>query len=146
MKQLVCPISAEKVNERLTRVNALFTILLVAAGFYYESVWFPLLLSVDFFIRAFGKSHYSPVNFTSSAVVRILQLGNKPTDKAPKIFAARLGFVMTFIVALLVLAGFNTASIVVAGVLIMCAALELAFGICLGCYVYSYLVLPAFKE
>src|SRR5690554_2248408 len=116
MKQLVCPISNEKVNERLTRVNALFTILLVAAGFVFDTVAFPLLLMVDFSIRAFGNSRYSPVSFSSSAVVRILQLGKKPTDKAPKIFAARMGFVMTMIIAVVFVSGLYTASVIVASI------------------------------
>lgn len=146
MKQLVCPISTEKVNERLTRFNALLTILLVAAGFVFNTAFFPLLLMVDFFIRAFGDSKYSPLSITSSAIVHLLQLSKRPTDKAPKIFAARMGFIMTFTIAVLFLSGLYTASTVVAGILVFFAALEFLFGICVGCYIYSYLVLPTYKE
>jgi hypothetical protein len=65
MKQLVCPVSNERINERLTRLNALFTILLVAAGFVFNSVVFPLVLLADFFIRAFTRSKLSPVSFAA---------------------------------------------------------------------------------
>ncbi|MFW6290549.1 MAG: DUF4395 domain-containing protein [Mariniphaga sp.] len=145
MKQLVCPISNEKVNERLTRLNAFFTIILVSAGFVFNSVWFPLVLLVDFFIRAFGNSRYSPVAYASTALAGLLQLGKKPIDKAPKIFAARMGFVMTLFIAMLYLTGFYTASLIVAGILVFFATLEFAFGICVGCYIYTYLVLPAYR-
>lgn len=145
MKQLVCPISNEKVNERLTRLNAFFTIVLVAAGFLFNSVLFPLVLLVDFFFRAFGNSRYSPLSYASSGVVRLLQLAKKPIDKAPKIFAARMGFIMTLVIAVLFLLGFHGASMVVAAILVFFASLEFAFGICVGCYIYTYLILPAYR-
>jgi hypothetical protein len=145
MKQLVCPISNEVVNERLSRLNAFFTILLVTAGFVFNSVFFPLFLLVDFFIRAFTTSKMSPVSFASSGIIRLLQLSKKPIDKAPKIFAARLGFLMTLVIATLFLTGFYTASMVVAGILVFFATLEFAFGICVGCLIYTYFILPLYR-
>lgn len=145
MKQLICPVSNEQVNERLTRINAFFTILLVIAGFVFHSVFFPLFLLADFYIRAFTKSKFSPVSFISSGLARLLQLSKKPIDKAPKMFAARMGFLMTLVIAVLFLLQLYTASMVVAGILVFFALLEFAFGICVGCIIYSYLVLPNFK-
>ncbi len=145
MKQLICPVSNEQVNERLTRINAFFTILLVIAGFVFHSVFFPLFLLADFYIRAFTKSKLSPVSFISSGLARLLQLSKKPIDKAPKMFAARMGFLMTLVIAVLFLLQLYTASMVVAGILVFFALLEFAFGICVGCIIYSYLVLPNFK-
>jgi hypothetical protein len=145
MKQIVCPISNEQVNERLTRLNALFTVLLVTAGFVFNSVLFPLLLTFDFFIRSFASSKYSPVNFASAGVARLLQLRKKSIDKAPKIFAARMGFLMTLAIAICFLLQFNTAAVVIASMLVFFATLEFAFGICVGCYIYTYLILPAYR-
>jgi hypothetical protein len=145
MKQLVCPVSNERINERLTRLNAFFTILIVAAGFVFNSVVFPLVLLADFFIRAFTRSKYSPVSFVSAGLARLLQLSKKPIDKAPKIFAARLGFLMTLAIASLFLLQFYTASMVVAGILVFFATLESAFGICVGCFIYTYFILPLYK-
>jgi hypothetical protein len=145
MKQLICPISNEMVNERLTRLNAFFTILLVAAGFIFNSIIFPLVLLADFFIRAFTSSKFSPVSFISSSLASLLQLSKKPIDKAPKIFAARLGFTMTLVIATLFLLQLYTASMAVAGILIFFATLEFAFGICVGCIIYTYFVLPKYK-
>lgn len=145
MKQLVCPVSNERINERLTRLNAFFTILLVAAGFVFNSVVFPLVLLADFFIRAFTRSKFSPVSFASAGLARLLHLSQKPIDKAPKIFAARLGFLMTLAIATLFLLQLYTASMVVAGILVFFAMLESAFGICVGCIIYTYFILPLYK-
>lgn len=145
MKQLVCPVSNERINERLTRLNAFFTILLVAAGFVFNSVVFPLVLLADFFIRAFTRSKFSPVSFASAGLARLLHLSKKPIDKAPKIFAARLGFLMTLAIATLFLLQLYTASMVVAGILVFFATLESAFGICVGCIIYTYFILPLYK-
>lgn len=145
MKQLVCPVSNEKINENLTRLNAFFTILLIAAGFVFNNVLFPLLLLGDFFIRAFTKSKFSPVSYLSQSVAALLHLSKKPIDKAPKIFAARLGFLMTLVIAVLFLLQLYTASLIVASVLVLFAFLEFAFGICVGCFIYTYFVLPLYK-
>lgn len=145
MKQLICPISNEMVNERLTRLNAFFTILIVAAGFVFNSVIFPLVLLADFFIRAFTNAKISPVSFLSTGLAKLLHLSKKPIDKAPKIFAARMGFVMTLVIATLFLMQLYTASMVVAGILVFFATLEFAFGICVGCFIYTYLILPMYK-
>lgn len=145
MKQLICPISNEMVNERLVRLNAFFTILIVAAGFVFNSVFFPLLLLADFFIRAFTNAKISPVSFASAGLARLLHLSKKPIDKAPKIFAARLGFIMTLVIASLFLLQFYAAALAVAGILVFFATLEFAFGICVGCIIYTYFVLPLYK-
>jgi hypothetical protein len=145
MKQLICPISNEMVNERLTRLNAFFTILIVAAGFVFNSVIFPLVLLADFFIRAFTRSKLSPVSFASAGLAQLLHLSKKPIDKAPKIFAARMGFIMTLAIAVLFLLQLYTASMIVAGILVFFATLEFAFGICVGCIIYTYFVLPLYK-
>ena len=145
MKQIICPISNEMVNERLTRLNAFFTILIVTAGFVFNSVIFPLVLLADFFIRAFTNARISPVSFLSTGLAKLLHLSKKPIDKAPKIFAARMGFVMTLVIATLFLLQFYTASMVVAGILVFFATLEFAFGICVGCIIYTYFVLPLYS-
>ena len=145
MKQLICPVSSERINERLTRLNAFFTILLVAGGFFFNSVIFPLVLLTDFFIRAFTQSKLSPVSFLSSSLVRLFNLSQKPIDKAPKIFAARLGFIMTLTIAILFLMKLYTVSMIIAGILVFFALLEFVFGICVGCFIYTYAVLPLYK-
>lgn len=146
MKYLVCPISEEKVNEHVTRINAFLTVLLVIAGFVLNSVFFFIFLMADFYIRAFTQLKLSPVSYVSSRLSNALHLDKKPIGKAQKMFAARLGFVMTLAIAVLFYFELNTASLVIAGILVFFASLEFAFGICVGCIIYTYLILPLYNK
>ncbi|RZJ64106.1 MAG: DUF4395 family protein, partial [Flavobacterium sp.] len=66
-----------------------------------------------------------------------LSIANKPTDLAPKKFAATLGFVFCAVIGVCYLLNFLYAAIALTIVLITFAILESAFAICVGCYVYS---------
>ena len=145
LKQLVCPISDERINERVTRINAMIGILVLIAGFVSGSIIFPAMLMTDFYIRAFTKAKFSPISYISYQMTNMLHLDKKVIDKAPKVFAARLGFLMTFVITLLMLFGLNTAALVVGGVLVFFASLEFALAICMGCIIYTYLILPFYK-
>lgn len=146
MKNILCPISDERVNEQVTRLNALFAIIAVVLAFVSKSPLFLIFLMADFYMRAFTKFKYSPISYLSSGLSNALQLTNKPIDKAPKIFAARMGFVMTSIISLLFVLDFQLAALVIAAILVFFATLEFAFAICVGCAIYSYLVLPFYKK
>jgi len=52
MKNILCPISDEHVNEQVTRFNAMFTIGIVVLAFVFNSVFLFVFLMVDFFICA----------------------------------------------------------------------------------------------
>lgn len=146
MKNLVCPISDQRVNEYVTRINALLTIVVVVFAFVLNSVFLFAFLMADFFIRAFTEIKFSPVGFASHYVSNALSLSVKLIDKAPKIFAARLGFLMTTVIACLFILNLTTAAMVVAGMLIFFAGLEFVFAICVGCMIFTYLILPFYKK
>ncbi|WP_297097032.1 DUF4395 domain-containing protein [uncultured Draconibacterium sp.] len=145
MRQLVCPISKDVVDEKITRINALIGILLIITGFVMNSSIFLIVLMADFFMRAFTQVKHSPISYVSHRLSNALNLKEKPTSKAPKVFAARLGFVMSLVIVGLFLAQLSTAAMVVAGMLIFFASLEFALGICMGCIIYTYIVLPFYK-
>lgn len=132
-----CPVSHIMVNENRVRVTA-FLVLLGSLAYWLAAWWvIPAFLAMDFFLRGFGKGRYSPFNVLSGWIVRILSIGNKPIDQAPKLFAARLGFV--FALCLLVaniLLPVET-GYVINGVLTLFSFLESAFGFCAGCHVYT---------
>ena len=146
MKHLVCPISEEKINEHVTRINAFLTVLLVVSGFVFNSLLFFVFLLADFYIRAFTGLKYSPVGYVSSRLANALNLSKKPVNKAQKVFAARLGFVMTLAISALLFFGMGTAALIVGGILIFFATLEFALAICVGCIIYTYMVLPFFSK
>lgn len=145
IKQLVCPISNEQISERVTRINALLAILILVVGFVFNSPFFIVFLMADFFIRAFTKLKFSPLSYVSFKFANTFQLDKKLIDKAPKVFAARLGFLMTLIILVLMLLGLHTIALVVGGILIFFASLEFALAICMGCILYTYLILPFYK-
>ncbi len=145
MKNIICPVSKEIVNERVTRVNAMIAILLIAVGFISNSVLFFVFLLADFYIRAFTGVKYSPISYFSSKLLNALNFTEKPIGKAPKIFAARLGFIMSLIITILFSLSLNSAALIVAGVLVFFSSLELVLGICVGCIIYTYIILPFYK-
>jgi hypothetical protein len=145
IKKLVCPISNEHVSERVTRITALLATVLIIAGFVLNSTFLIVFLIADFFVRAFTKLKYSPLSYISCQMVNAFKFDKKVIDKAPKVFAARLGFLMTFTITVLLLLGLNTAALAVAGILVFFASLEFALGLCMGCTMYTYLVLPFYK-
>lgn len=146
MKQLICPISNEYVNERVTRINALLAILLTATAFLFNSVIFLIFLTADFYTRAFTDAKYSPISYLSHRMVNALNLNKKETDKGPKIFAARMGFIMSLAITVLMILQLNNAAFAVGGILMFFASLEFALAICMGCIIYTYLVLPFYKQ
>lgn len=145
MKQIVCPISNEKTDERITRLNALIGILLLALGFAFNSVFLFIFLSADFYIRAFTKLKFSPISYASYRLANTLNLEKKHIGKAPKVFAARLGFLMTLLITIFLLSGLQTIALVTGGILLFFASLEFALGICMGCILYTYVILPFYK-
>ena len=146
MKQIVCPISNEKIDERITRLNALLGIILLASGFVFNSVFFFIFLTADFYIRAFTKLKYSPISYASHRLANTLNLEKKDIGKAPKIFAVRLGFLMTLVITVLSVSGLQTAALATGGILVFFASLEFALGVCMGCILYTYVILPFYKH
>lgn len=146
MKNLVCPISEQRVNEQVTRLNAMFAIGIVILAFVMNSVALFVFMMADFFIRAFTDLKFSPISFVSHSLSNALNLPVKMIDKAPKVFAARLGFLMTTVISALFVLNLSLASIFISGFLIFFASLEFVFAICVGCLIYTYAVLPFYKK
>ncbi len=146
MKQLICPISKERINEQITRLNAFLGILLIVLGFAFNLPLLFVFLLIDFFIRAFTSISFSPVSYLSHRVVNCLHLREKKIDKAPKIFAARLGFAFVLATVLFFFFNLKTAAFVTAGIFVFFATLEFALAVCVGCILYTYVVLPFYKK
>jgi hypothetical protein len=146
MKNLVCPISDQRINEQVTRFNAFFAIAVIVSALVFNTIFLLAFLMADFFIRAFAEMKFSPISFVSHYLSNTLNLPVKMIDKAPKVFAARLGFLMTTVIAVLFILELQLASVIVAGILIFFAGLEFSFAICIGCTIYTYLILPFYKK
>lgn len=139
---LACPISAERINENAARTVAVLVVFLTLTGLISASWPLFLLLALDFALRAFSNGRFSLLRFAAIRITRLLNIPEKPIDAAPKKFAAGVGLVFSLGIALLLALNWPVAAWTVGGILLICALLEGAFGFCLGCVVYSMLVVP----
>ena len=145
MKSIVCPISKAKVNKAVARLTGAFVVLAVAAYAITDFLPIILFLAIDFYIRAYTDRQFSPLSYLACQIIKALK--SKPVwiDKAPKVFAARVGLIFSVTVTLLHFAS-PIAALSVAGILGFFAFLESAFSFCVGCVVYTYVVLPLYQR
>jgi hypothetical protein len=144
-KQMVCPVSNERVDENRVRTTALGVV--VTMGFFLMTgLWiFPALLTLDFFLRAF-TSKPSPLGILGQQMVRIIRPQPVWIDKAPKIFAARIGFLFSVLTLTGSLLGLPLFSYITAATLVLFAFLECGLNFCMGCWVYTYVVYPLVRK
>jgi len=143
---ITCPISTDRINENAARTVAFFVIFLTLVGLYFNSWPLFLVLGLDFGLRAFGPGQFSLLRQTARWFTQLLNLPEKPTDAAPKRFAAGIGWGFSLVIAGLIALQWFSSAAIVAGVLMFCALLEGTWGFCLGCVAYSTLVRPFLKE
>ena len=135
--ELSCPISAERVNENVIRMIALMVVLIATYSVLYLNFYAIIFLTLDFATRAFTSGKFSLLKFLALKIANGLSIANKPTDLAPKKFAATLGFIFCAVICMCYLFNLLYVDIALTIVLITSAILESAFAICVGCYVYS---------
>jgi len=134
---LECPFSPKTADEQIVRLTALLIVLLTLAGLFSKLQWIALLLCFDFFIRGFTDRPWSPMRRAAKALARLLRLKPEMINAGPKIFAAKIGCVVTAMIILLAFTELQTAARILAGILIFMAGLEAFFKICVGCHIYS---------
>lgn len=129
------------IDEHIVRIIAAevlaLTVLAVVTGSYIPAV----LLVLDFAARAFTGMP-SLLAALARAVVALLQLDPRPVFAAPKKFAAILGFVFSAFLAVFLFLDYTFAAVTGGVILAVCALLESVFRICLGCYIYNWIVVP----
>ncbi|MDB5142357.1 MAG: hypothetical protein JWQ66_1070 [Mucilaginibacter sp.] len=136
-----CPVDFVSINENKARLTAFF-VLVLGTVFLITGLWgigIVAFLVLDFFLRANNWGKYSLLAILSDAVIRQLKIKNKPTDRAPKKFAAGVGLLFTIGILILALLHLTTATVIVTIILLLFAFLESFVGFCAGCYVYSVL-------
>ena len=146
MNTLLCPISDEKVNEKIVRFTALLAFLISLVFIYKPYILLVAFLAFDFYSRGFGLSNRSILAMTGSGIKNYLPFRSKIIDKAPKIFAARIGFLLSLLSVALLLSDAVIASQITIVVLAFFAFLEWFAGFCMGCYIYSWIILPYFRK
>jgi hypothetical protein len=145
LKSIACPISPLRINGNVVRITGFMMATMIALYAFTGSIYFIFAIAIDYLIRAATPAKYSPFSWLASKIADTFNLNNHPIDKAPKIFAARVGFLFAFTAAVLYFIN-PTASLVVALILMFFALLESVFDVCVGCMVYTYVVLPILGE
>jgi len=146
MNKLICPVSPHRVDENIVRFTALWVVLLSGLTVLYPNFYIPLYLAVDFSLRAFTKARFSPLSWVSHQFIDLLKLQPILIDKAPKIFAARIGLSLTLLMSVSALLGLDIILISISSILMFFAFLECGINFCTGCWVYTYIVLPIYKD
>lgn len=139
--QAVCPITDKRINERVARLNGLITAILIAVYFVFNfqiALW---ILMIDFAIRGFIDSKYSPISRMNMWFADKLKLSPKLINAGPKIFAAQVGLFLTIFAIISTMTNCTTICLVFAGMLGFFSILESAFGYCVACKLY-----PLFRK
>ena len=134
-----CPISENKINERVARLNAIFTVILLILFTLTQNIFFVVFLSFDFMLRSSDYSKYSLIALLSRNIISHLPIKPNYINAGPKIFAARIGIVLSGLTIITFLLSFNVLSLILASVLGIFSFMEGALGFCVACEIYPYL-------
>ena len=145
MKTLVCPISNQRISRHVVRLTGLMMASMIALYLLSGNLTFIIIIVVDYFIRAFTTRPFSPFSWVAAQIVRQTNWPPKQLDKAPKIFAARVGWLFALATAVLYFI-YPPASLIAGAALMSFALLESIFDFCIGCFVYTYIVLRLMGE
>ena len=136
--ETLCPMSEKRVNKWIARVNAGLTFIILLTFFYTRNPLIILFLAVDFSLRGFDRSEYSPLAWAARNVLKVLPFKKKLINAGPKFFAARIGWFFSVLVLLFIALRMPVTATVIASVFTFFAFLEAVFGFCMACYVYPY--------
>ncbi len=145
MKTALCPISYKRINGNIARGNAVVTVLLLTVYVLTASPFVIAFLLLDFLLRSFEMTRYSPVAILSAQGNKWLNISPSIINAGPKLFSARVGAVFCFLVFVSLLAGWDTVAWIITAIFGVCAFLEAVFGFCVACTVYPY-VFGLFKR
>ena len=149
-RALICPMSTERIDKNVVRITAVITAVVLATAVALAAVSDEILLAIaiavaaDFAVRVVS-SRPSPIGWIAARLAARLHLRAEPMDRAPKMFAVRVGLIM----AVAAVALFFVSPWAAAGVALGLMAFNLLDGLvdlCVGCYIYTYVVLPTFGE
>ena len=147
--EVLCPVSPNRVDENIARLTAAIVLVLTVAGLVFRSPWVMIGLGGDFALRAFGYARYSPLRLAAQWMARAFSLAPRPTDAAPKRFAAGVGLLFSAGIAFAFFLQWYTSGFVIGIILAVCAMMESALNFCVGCYVYTVLLgrwIPRFRS
>lgn len=135
----ICPFSPHQINPKAARLNACWTILFALGILISQIPYLALFLTLDFFIRGFARPQWSPLAYLSRLLLKLFKAKRNLVNAGPKIFAAKLGFLMSTAITACYFLGLHLPGLILASLLALLAFMEAAFSFCLGCKIYSLL-------
>ena len=136
MKSPCCPLSRQMTNSCIARINAVMVILLIFVSLFWITLWIPLFLTVDFFMIGFLEKPFIRSAIARKIVSRFKW--GKIINAGPKIFAAKIGFWLSFLMTIFIWQDWIAAYYFLAGILTIAAGLEALFEFCLGCHMFPH--------
>ena len=146
VENVVCPISNVKLDVNLDRFAVFFNVLLMLSFIATRNPIFLGIVLLDYVIRSIDKGEYSPTKILATFLNQFVKFPPEMTDIAPKIFSYRLGVFAASMALIFHFSGITFPSIMASSILVSLMALDSFFGVCVGCYIYTYLVLPFYKQ
>lgn len=143
---IICPVSFEKVDINISRLTVFLNAALMIAFLTTQQTVLLYIVAIDYGIRAMGYNHYSPICILSSKIIRLTGIKAVMRDKAPKVFASRLGFICAALGCIFMIFNIPLGAIIVIGMFTVLALLDSVFDLCVGCLIYYYIVFPFFER
>lgn len=143
---LICPVSPDRLDENRVRITALGVVFIMGSYFITGFKILPAILLVDFYIRAFTRLKYSPLSYISYLLVKAINAPPAYIDKAPKMFAARIGLVLTLLISTAAFLNWDFLAYTCGSILVIFAFLECGLNFCMGCWLYTYVVFPLARK
>lgn len=140
MRSLSCPISSSIINNSEFKVVGLVYIFLLFGYLFSGHLFLVVYVLADILMRLSPLSK-SPVLFFSAVVAKVAKLKYSPRNEAPKRFALMLGSVMLLSIMLAHLYSFDVLAFVITSNLVLLKLLDVVLNYCVGCKLYSYLML-----
>ena len=145
-KNIICPISNKKINENVARMNGVLTMIFLLISLNINSIIPILFLSFDFLIRGLDLPKYSPFSKISNIINDLFSIKPIMINAGTKIFASRVGFLLSLLILLFYYVNLIYISIGVGVVFFICALLESLFNYCLACKIYPYFYMVVYKS
>ena len=136
------------VDDVTVRLIAAVVLLVGVVALGGQQWWLYALLAADFTLRAALGPRASPIARLVNRWIRpSVPATKRPTAGPPKRFAAAIGAVLTLAATALWLVHLSTGStgaltavIVIGAIMVLFPLLEAAFGLCVGCRIFSVLM------
>ena len=140
MRSLSCPISSSIINDSEFKVASLVYIFLLFGYLFSGYLFLVGYALVDILMRLSPLSK-SPVLLFSALVAKVAKLKYSARNEAPKRFALILGSIMLLSIMLAHLYSFHVLAFIITSNLVLLKLLDVVLDYCVGCKLYSYLML-----